>query len=246
MATNIETMWVGDSEQLQRTVQNLVARGGVVQGQSDTEVSLYIKKKINIVVLIVGPDPLPRARPRLPDLVPHGRPEPADHGEGRSPDTIKTDHQHWYDEDGAPPRRDRCHPRRAAGGRRTVEPGHGRSPVHPTRAHAAARASAAPGPQRHRSPAAGAARAPGRQLVLIGPVPTLGTPRQPHLAPRRNRMSDVERQLAERLERLEQQVSLISEHLGLAFDDGRGDIPQEVLDLARSAGSSRRSSATAS
>lgn len=46
-------------------------------------------------------------------------------------------------------------------------------------------------------------------------------------------MSDVESRLAERLERLEQQVALISEHLGLAFDDGTGGVPDEVVALAR-------------
>jgi len=46
-------------------------------------------------------------------------------------------------------------------------------------------------------------------------------------------MSDVESRLAERLERLEQQVALISEHLGLAFGDGPGRVPDEVVALAR-------------
>jgi hypothetical protein len=52
--TNEETMYVHNHEELQRTVQNLVQRGGVVQDQSDTEVTLFIKKKMNVVVLIVG------------------------------------------------------------------------------------------------------------------------------------------------------------------------------------------------
>lgn len=46
-------------------------------------------------------------------------------------------------------------------------------------------------------------------------------------------MSDVESRLAERLERLEQQVALISEHLGLAFDNGTDGVPDEVVALAR-------------
>jgi hypothetical protein len=46
-------------------------------------------------------------------------------------------------------------------------------------------------------------------------------------------MSDVERSLAERLERLEQQVALISRHLGLGSDGRSDDIPAEVVELAR-------------
>lgn len=48
-------------------------------------------------------------------------------------------------------------------------------------------------------------------------------------------MSDDERALAERLERLEQQVRILSARLGVPFDDDiEGDgIPTEVVDLAR-------------
>jgi len=50
-------------------------------------------------------------------------------------------------------------------------------------------------------------------------------------------MSDVERRLADRLERLEQQVALISEHLQLPFPaadaDATADVPEEVVELAR-------------
>jgi hypothetical protein len=45
-------------------------------------------------------------------------------------------------------------------------------------------------------------------------------------------MSDAERGLAERLERLEQQVLRISEHLGLTDDDTTDEIPPEVVELA--------------
>ena len=103
MATNIETMWVGDPEQLQRTVQNLVTRGGVVQGQTDTEVSLYIKKKINVPVLVVG-----LVLCLVPGLAYLAWYLTADQNQQvtvkvGAPDTIKTDHQHWYDSDGTPP-----------------------------------------------------------------------------------------------------------------------------------------------
>ena len=49
-------------------------------------------------------------------------------------------------------------------------------------------------------------------------------------------MADAETSFAERLDRLEQQVRRITEHLGLDADDGGGDeagIPAEVVDLAR-------------
>lgn len=100
MATNIETMWVGDPEQLQRTVQNLVTRGGVVQAQSDTEVTLYIKKKLNIPVLVVG-----LILCLVPGLAYLAWYLTADQNQQvtvkvGSPDTIRTDHQHWYDSDG--------------------------------------------------------------------------------------------------------------------------------------------------
>ena len=106
MATNIETMWVGDPEQLQRTVQNLVSRGGVVQAQSETEVTLDIKKKMNVVVLVVG-----LVLCLVPGLAYLAWYLTADQNQQMtvkigSPDTIKTDHQHWYDTDGTPPATD--------------------------------------------------------------------------------------------------------------------------------------------
>lgn len=106
MATNIETMWVGDPEQLQRTVQNLVSRGGVVQAQSDTEVSLHLKKKINVPVLVVG-----LILCLVPGLAYLAWYLTADQDQQTtvkvgSPASIKTDHQHWYDTDGAPPAAD--------------------------------------------------------------------------------------------------------------------------------------------
>lgn len=54
MATNIETMWVTSQDQLNATVQTLISQGGVVQGQTEGEVQIYLKKKMNIVVLVVG------------------------------------------------------------------------------------------------------------------------------------------------------------------------------------------------
>jgi hypothetical protein len=52
--TNEETIYVHNHDELQQTVQNLVTRGGVVQNQTDDEVTLYIKKKMNVFVLVVG------------------------------------------------------------------------------------------------------------------------------------------------------------------------------------------------
>lgn len=100
MATNIETMWVGDTEQLHRTVQNLVSRGGVVQAQSDTEVTLFIKKKMNVIVLVVG-----LVLCLVPGLAYLAWYLTADQDQQvtvrvGTPDSIKTDHQHWYDSDG--------------------------------------------------------------------------------------------------------------------------------------------------
>ena len=47
-------------------------------------------------------------------------------------------------------------------------------------------------------------------------------------------MSDAESSFAERLDRLEQQVQRITEHLGLTEDSDEPDgIPAEVVDLAR-------------
>jgi len=47
-------------------------------------------------------------------------------------------------------------------------------------------------------------------------------------------MADAETSFAERLDRLEQQVRRITEHLGLdADDDADEGIPAEVVDLAR-------------
>jgi hypothetical protein len=53
--TNEEFLYVHNREELQSTVQRLVTdRGGVVQNQSDDEVVVYVKTKMNIVVLVVG------------------------------------------------------------------------------------------------------------------------------------------------------------------------------------------------
>lgn len=110
MATSIETMWVGDPDQLQRTVQNLVSRGGVVQAQSDTEVSLFIKKKLNVPVLVVG-----LVLCLVPGLAYLAWYLTADQNQQMtvkvgSPDSIRTDHQHWYDSDGTPPATDATAP----------------------------------------------------------------------------------------------------------------------------------------
>lgn len=99
MAANIETMWVSDTTQLQSTVQSLVAQGGVVQGQGETEVQVYLKKKLNIVVVIVGL--LLCLVPGIAYLIWYST---ADQNQQitvkiGSPASIHTQHQHWYDED---------------------------------------------------------------------------------------------------------------------------------------------------
>ena len=97
MATNIETMWVTDQDNLQRTVQTLVAQGGVVQGQADTEVTVFLKKKMNIVVLIVGL--VLCIVPGLAYLIWYATADQSQQITVKvgSPTNIKTDHQHWYD-----------------------------------------------------------------------------------------------------------------------------------------------------
>ena len=54
MATLQETIWVHNHDELHSTVQRLVSQGGVVQNQTDDEVQLFLKKKMNILVLVVG------------------------------------------------------------------------------------------------------------------------------------------------------------------------------------------------
>ncbi|MEZ5142526.1 MAG: hypothetical protein R2726_08425 [Acidimicrobiales bacterium] len=54
MATLAETIWVNNHAELESTVQRLVAQGGVVQNQTEDSVDLYLKKKMNVVVLVVG------------------------------------------------------------------------------------------------------------------------------------------------------------------------------------------------
>jgi hypothetical protein len=46
-------------------------------------------------------------------------------------------------------------------------------------------------------------------------------------------MAPIDRQLAERLERIEQQLRLLSAHAGIPYDDGHA-VPGEVIALARS------------
>jgi hypothetical protein len=53
MATLSETIWVRDSTELDTTVRNLVARGGQVQAQDGQSVRIYLKKTINVPVLVV-------------------------------------------------------------------------------------------------------------------------------------------------------------------------------------------------
>ena len=54
MATLEETIWVHNHDELHSTVQRLVSQGGVVQNQTEDEVQLFLKKKMNILVLVVG------------------------------------------------------------------------------------------------------------------------------------------------------------------------------------------------
>jgi hypothetical protein len=54
MAIEVETMWVADEEQLQATVQRLVAQGGKVQAHAPGEVQLHVDKKLSVPVLVGG------------------------------------------------------------------------------------------------------------------------------------------------------------------------------------------------
>ncbi len=106
MATNIETMWVGDQAQLQATVQTLVSQGGVVQGQADGEVQLYLKKKMNVVVLVVGL--ILCLVPGLAYLIWYSTSDQNQQITVKvgSPASIHTQHEHWYEGqavDGASP-----------------------------------------------------------------------------------------------------------------------------------------------
>ena len=106
MATNIETMWVTSQEQLDSTVQTLLGQGGQVQGQADGEVHIYLKKKMNIVVLVVG-----LILCLVPGLVYLLWYTTSDQNQQitvkiGSPTSIHTEHEHWYDQqavDGASP-----------------------------------------------------------------------------------------------------------------------------------------------
>jgi len=98
MATNIETMWVSDQTQLQATVQTLVNQGGVVQAQYDTEVQVFLKKKMNVAVLIVGL--VLCVIPGLAYLIWYSTSDQDQQITVKigSPANVRTDHQHWYDE----------------------------------------------------------------------------------------------------------------------------------------------------
>lgn len=52
--TNEEYMYVHNREELDQKVRYLVERGGIVQDQRDDEVIVFVKKKMNVVVLVVG------------------------------------------------------------------------------------------------------------------------------------------------------------------------------------------------
>jgi hypothetical protein len=54
VATLAETIWVHNQAELESTVARLVGQGGVVQDQTGDEVHLFLKKKMNVVVLVVG------------------------------------------------------------------------------------------------------------------------------------------------------------------------------------------------
>jgi hypothetical protein len=106
MATNVETMWVTSQEQLDATVQTLLAQGGQVQGQGDGEVHVYLKKKLNVLVLVVG-----LILCLVPGLVYLLWYTTSDQNQQitvkiGSPSSIHTQHEHWYDQqavDGASP-----------------------------------------------------------------------------------------------------------------------------------------------
>lgn len=106
MATNVETMWVSSPDQLNATVTTLVSQGGVVQNQSEGEVQIYLKKKMNVVVLVVGL--ILCLVPGLAYLIWYST---ADQNQQITvkigqPTSINTQHTHWYDQpavDGASP-----------------------------------------------------------------------------------------------------------------------------------------------
>jgi hypothetical protein len=98
MATNVETMWVTSQEQLDATVQTLLAQGGQVQGQGDGEVQVYLKKKMNVIVLVVG-----LLLCLVPGLVYLLWYSTADQNQQITvkiggPTSIHTEHEHWYDQ----------------------------------------------------------------------------------------------------------------------------------------------------
>jgi hypothetical protein len=98
MATNIETMWVSDQAQLQATVQTLVSQGGVVQMQDESQVQVFLKKKMNIIVLIVGL--VLCIVPGLAYLLWYSTADQSQQITVKigSPANIKTEHEHWYDD----------------------------------------------------------------------------------------------------------------------------------------------------
>jgi hypothetical protein len=105
-STNVETMWVSSADQLNATVTTLVAQGGVVQNQAEGEVQVYLKKKMNVVVLVVGL--ILCLVPGLAYLIWYST---ADQNQQITvkigqPTSINTQHTHWYDQpavDGASP-----------------------------------------------------------------------------------------------------------------------------------------------
>ena len=106
MATNIETIWVSSPDQLNATVQTYIGQGGQVQNQAEGEVVVFLKKKMNVAVLIVGL--LLCVVPGLAYLIWYSS---ADQSQQITvkigvPGNITTGQEHWYNEeaiDGASP-----------------------------------------------------------------------------------------------------------------------------------------------
>ena len=54
MANLTETVWVNTEDEFRVTIDRYLAQGGVVQNQTPGATTLYVKKQMNIVVLVVG------------------------------------------------------------------------------------------------------------------------------------------------------------------------------------------------
>src|SRR3954467_5237697 len=102
MATNVETMWVADEDQLLATVQTLVNQHATVRHRAPGEVQLFLKKRISVPVLIGGLLLCP-----LPGLVYLAWYLSADQDQEitvkvGTPPTVRTHHQLWPDDPDAP------------------------------------------------------------------------------------------------------------------------------------------------